>query len=345
DQLAAQWPPLLPGLHRLEFDDGAVTLTLAFGKAHTLLPRLELAADAFFLDGFAPQRNPDMWSEAVMAWLAELGAADATAATWATSGAMRRALTAAGFIVRKCPGFGPKREMTVATLPAAGARARQAVDVARRPGRAVVVGAGLAGAGVARGLADRGWDVHVLDSGARRRLPGDPGHLAAALTPLVDADDSVRARLTRAGALRAAARYGRFTQSVTTAGTVQVAKARLSQRPEALATWDAGIASLGFPAEWVSRVDVAEASRIAGQPVGRGGLHFPAGLLVRPPSLCADLLAHPAIRLTADTVTAVHGAPHGGWRALCHSGDVVEADVVVLAAAGATPGLLAASGL
>src|SRR5690606_25950805 len=78
-QLAAQWPPLLPGLHRLEFDNAAVTLTLAFGKVQTVLPRLQLAADAFFLDGFAPQSNPDMWSDAVMAQLASIGAAGATA--------------------------------------------------------------------------------------------------------------------------------------------------------------------------------------------------------------------------------------------------------------------------
>src|SRR5690606_27364069 len=90
NQLAAQWPPLLPGLHRLEFEDSAVTLTLGFGKAQALLPQLQLAADAFFLDGFAPQRNPDMWTDSVMAQLAGIGAANATAATWATAGAMRR---------------------------------------------------------------------------------------------------------------------------------------------------------------------------------------------------------------------------------------------------------------
>src|SRR5690606_35022003 len=133
-----------PGLHRLEFDNAAVTLTLAFGKVQTVLPRLQLAADAFFLDGFAPQSNPDMWSDAVMAQLASIGAAGATAATWATAGAMRRGLRAASFVVEKRPGFGSKREMTVATLPMAGAGAIEACTSARRAGKAIVIGAGLA---------------------------------------------------------------------------------------------------------------------------------------------------------------------------------------------------------
>ncbi|KAG1379354.1 hypothetical protein G6F60_015248 [Rhizopus arrhizus] len=62
-RLAAQWPVLLPGLHRLEFENGAVTLTLCFGRAQVLAPRLSARVDAFFLDGFAPDRNPDNSTE------------------------------------------------------------------------------------------------------------------------------------------------------------------------------------------------------------------------------------------------------------------------------------------
>lgn len=353
DELLAQWPPLMPGLHRLEFERGAVTLTLAFGRAHMVLPQLRFAADAFFLDGFVPGRNPDMWSDDVMAQLADLGAAGATVATWATAGAMRRGLRSAGFIVEKRPGFGPKREMTVASLPVAGTRASQALASMRRAGTAIVIGAGLAGAGVARGLADRGWSVEVVDGGVRQSVARQPGHLAAALTPMVDAEDSVRARLARAGALRAAARWrelassapDRSVPSVLVAGTVQVAKARLLKRPNALTDWEAGIAALGFPKDWVRLVDADEASRLAGQAVGRGGLYFPGGLLVRPQALCVDLLDHPSIRQTADVVRALHRTPEGAWQVRCASARVMEADVVVVAAARDTPGLLAASGL
>lgn len=112
-RLAAQWPVLLPGLHRLEFENGAVTLTLCFGRAQVLAPRLSARVDAFFLDGFAPDRNPDIWSEPLLRTLADLAAPGATVATWACTGALRQALQEAGFDVRREPGYGGKWHMTV----------------------------------------------------------------------------------------------------------------------------------------------------------------------------------------------------------------------------------------
>ncbi|WP_286962870.1 tRNA (5-methylaminomethyl-2-thiouridine)(34)-methyltransferase MnmD, partial [Cupriavidus sp. UBA2534] len=81
DQLQQQWPDALPGLHRLSFEDGAVTLTLALGDVETMLPKLVLGADAFYLDGFSPSRNADMWSDSVFRGLARLARIGATLAT------------------------------------------------------------------------------------------------------------------------------------------------------------------------------------------------------------------------------------------------------------------------
>ncbi|UCG98276.1 MAG: tRNA (5-methylaminomethyl-2-thiouridine)(34)-methyltransferase MnmD, partial [Burkholderiales bacterium] len=88
-QLAAQWPLPLPGLHRLPFEGERVVLTLALGDAAELLPQLLLGADAFFLDGFAPDRNPAMWSPPLVKALARLARPGATLATWCTAGALR----------------------------------------------------------------------------------------------------------------------------------------------------------------------------------------------------------------------------------------------------------------
>ncbi|HEX6321773.1 MAG TPA: tRNA (5-methylaminomethyl-2-thiouridine)(34)-methyltransferase MnmD, partial [Burkholderiales bacterium] len=79
--LHARWPLLVPGAHRLEFDGGKVVLTLFFADIR-VARELRLAADAFYLDGFAPAKNPDMWSHAVMRNLSRLAAPGATAATW-----------------------------------------------------------------------------------------------------------------------------------------------------------------------------------------------------------------------------------------------------------------------
>ncbi|WP_157779524.1 tRNA (5-methylaminomethyl-2-thiouridine)(34)-methyltransferase MnmD, partial [Cupriavidus pauculus] len=81
-QLQAQWPDALPGLHRLSFEDGAITLTLAFGDIETMLPRLALGADGFYLDGFSPSRNADMWSDSVFRGLGRLARMGATLATY-----------------------------------------------------------------------------------------------------------------------------------------------------------------------------------------------------------------------------------------------------------------------
>ncbi|BBQ01798.1 hypothetical protein BSFA1_69260 (plasmid) [Burkholderia sp. SFA1] len=116
DSLAAAWPPLEPGLHRLAFDAGAVTLTLALGDAAQLLPRLAdhgVAADAIYLDGFAPAKNPDMWTPAIFASLARIARHDTTFATYTSAGAVKRALMQNGFAYRKVAGFGGKRAMLV----------------------------------------------------------------------------------------------------------------------------------------------------------------------------------------------------------------------------------------
>ncbi len=116
DALASNWPLLEAGLHRLAFAAGAISLTLAFGDAADLLPRLAdlgVAADAIYLDGFAPAKNPDMWTPLIFASLARIAEDDATFATYTSAGSVKRALIDNGFDYRKVAGFGGKRAMLV----------------------------------------------------------------------------------------------------------------------------------------------------------------------------------------------------------------------------------------
>jgi tRNA 5-methylaminomethyl-2-thiouridine biosynthesis bifunctional protein len=117
-QLAEQWPLPLPGLHRLGFEGERVVLTLALGEAAAVVPQLVLGADAFFLDGFAPDRNPDMWSPPLVKALARLARPGATLATWCTARSVRDALEVCGFAVERRAGYGHKREMQL--MPASG---------------------------------------------------------------------------------------------------------------------------------------------------------------------------------------------------------------------------------
>jgi tRNA 5-methylaminomethyl-2-thiouridine biosynthesis bifunctional protein len=335
DALIAQWPPLLPGLHRLEFEGGAVTLTLAFGEAAAVAPRLSARVDAYFFDGFAPRRNPAMWSPEVLGALARLAAPDATLATWCSVGQVRRALAAAGFEVRREQGYG-KLHMTV------GRRALQAEPSSGLPDDdgtpVLVIGAGLAGAGVAQALALRGRAVTVLapedDAGAHR------GHLAAALTPVIARDDNPRARLSRAGSLRALRRWAGLDEAVRRCGTLQLE--RDAGRATALAQ---ALSELAFPTEWARAVDAGEAGQLAGLPVARGGVYFRDGLLVRPDKLVAALLSAPGIARRTGAAASIRQAG-SLWQVCDAQGAVlIEAGHVVLACAAQAPALLRAGGL
>jgi len=106
-ELHSIWPPLVPGGHRAELS-GNVVLTVFFDDIK-IVRDLRLAADAFYLDGFAPAKNPDMWSPALMRSLSRLAAPGATAATWSVAAPVRHALEVAGWDVEKRKGFGEKR--------------------------------------------------------------------------------------------------------------------------------------------------------------------------------------------------------------------------------------------
>ncbi len=338
-RLAAQWPALLPGLHRLEFENGAVTLTLGFGDAQVLAARLSARIDAFFLDGFAPERNPRMWAPQLLQNLATRAAPDATMATWACTGELRQTLQDAGFDVRREAGYGGKWHMTVGTVRAEG---RMAAVPGLDAAHAVVVGAGLAGAGIAQALAGRGWRVTVLDAGRALGAPAHAGHLAAALTPVVARDDNARARLSRAGSQRALARWQGLPGDAAprVCGTVQVE--RDAGKSAALAST---LETLAFPPDWVRQVDRDEASALAGLPLARGGVFFSEGMLVQPNRLIDALLETSGATLLPGKAARVEAVGQG-WRVLDEQGaELAQAQVVILANAAGARGMLADSGL
>lgn len=113
-QLRAQWPALTAGVHRVPLDEGCLELTLVFGDVADWLPRLDLRCDAFYLDGFAPAKNPGMWAPEVLLHLRPLAAPEATLATFTAAGPVRQALRQAGFACRRRPGFGSKWHMLAA---------------------------------------------------------------------------------------------------------------------------------------------------------------------------------------------------------------------------------------
>lgn len=344
-ELLAAWPPAVHGLHTLRFADGLISLHLAFGDLSCWLPELVARVDAFYLDGFAPARNAEMWDRWVLRSLGRLAASDATAATWSAARVVRDALAAAGFAVDRVPGFAHKREITTARLSAAPGAGRVGAPPGRRPHpgahRAMVLGGGLAGASVARALAQAGLEVTVLDRAAEPAA-GASGNLAGLFHGVVHPQDGAHAQLLRAAALRAAQVYRPLVESGRVPGSV-AGLLRGSHEPTAGALASLA-ARLGVPADYAEPVGAERASELAGCPVLGAAWFFPQGGWLQPSALVRAWLDAPGITWRAgSTVTALRRADDGCWQAwgVSTAAPLAQADVVVLANAHGTAELLA----
>lgn len=333
--LRQQWPDALPGLHRLTFDDGAVTLTLAFGDVEAMLPKLVAGADAFYLDGFAPSQNAEMWSDAVFRGLARLARTGATLATYTAAGFVRRGLKAAGFDAIRAPGFDRKPHMTVATFAPVWKNRRHAPPDAAQwsDRRAIVVGAGLAGCAVTERLAARGWHVTLFD-------PHDgpagltSGHRAAAMHAHVSSDDSLLSRLSRAGNLHALRAWQALEAAGYPVGWHGCGVLQIGEDDADSAAQHAALATLRFPESFVRWMSAEEAASRHGADVARGGLWFPRGGWVAPPDICRAQLAKAGAAVDARFGCRVDAIARtdDGWRALDASGgELASAPVLVLA--------------
>jgi tRNA 5-methylaminomethyl-2-thiouridine biosynthesis bifunctional protein len=261
---------LVPGMHRIKFDDRKVTLTLFFGDVAEGLPQLSLAADAIFLDGFAPAKNPAMWEPRLLRHLGRLAAPGCTAATWSVAATTCAALEGAGFAVEKAPGFGTKREMLVGRL------IRNTRPLQHSENRkAIVIGAGVAGAAVSERLASRGWQVALIERHAQPAAEAS-GNPAGVFHPVVSPDDSLFARMTRAAFLYLLHHWKNLHGlEWARCGVLQMARDE-----KELASQGRALEILAYPGEY-ARFDAA-----------RGGVWFPQAGWVRPRTLVDKLLAH-----------------------------------------------------
>ena len=333
-ELQAAWPLLLPGLHRLHFDGGRVTLTLAFADVAHVLPKLRLAADAIYLDGFAPDRNPDMWTPGVMKALARLVRPGATAATYSTARAVRDALAGAGFAPEQRPGFGTKHHMLVARYAPSRLPRSAAVTPPRwSERRAIVIGAGLAGAAVCERLAARGWAIELVERHPRPAAEAS-GMPAGTFHPQISRDDSFLSRLTRAGFLYGLDNWRALESSGhhfawARCGVMQIARDAREETRMA-----DSVRAMGNPAGYVDYLPRAEAGRRTGLAARTGGLWFPAGGWIRPVELVSALLDAARPGLTFHPTRTVNALVRDGnhWRAVEADGTLIAAAPVVVLA-------------
>ena len=353
--LASQWPLLLPGMHRLELAEGRFTLSLLYGSQHSWRQVMaNIDGVVLHLDGLAKQyvdaqaqqqrwrdilrlSQPKVWAivaadEAHV--LHELGGQLHT--QWheipigrdsdqpqykqpqyksseslhvpsnqehGSCSLTRRQyqstepVDASSYDSDKCIGI-------AAALLLQGQSKRPAIQVAAQHAReACVIGAGLAGAGIAYALALRGWQVKVIDTQfTNQQALSHSGRLSAALTPLITADDSHKARLSRAGTLRAHARWKAWGEEagINPCGTLELNRDKGHAKDIIEA-----VQVLNFPHEWVRLVSAQEASTLSGLSLEKHGAFFPYGMQISPLRLIHKLLSHPLIELVCDEVDSL----------------------------------------
>ena len=310
DALLERWRRRVPGWNRWSFAGGRVRLTLAIGDVAEVLPQLQDGVvDAWFLDGFSPAQNPEMWSEEVLAGIARASRPAATLATYTSAGLVRRGLRQAGFAVERAPGFGRKREMlrgVLSPLPHSQEQAR-----ARTPASAIVIGGGIAGCAAAHALAQRGIPVTLIER-APQLASAASGNPRGVLHARFGAGDSPVHRFVQAA-------YGHaltLLDEVLPADGELRAECGLLQLDFSPAEHKriARLAEQEWPAHLLRFVDAAQATALAGMEMAHGGLWFPGGGWVVPPALCARLADDARIALhlghTLETLTRTDT----GWR-------------------------------
>ncbi len=291
-QLIDQYPLPIPGCHRLTFAKGRVILDLWFGDIHEVLPaihsRPEGLIDAFYLDGFAPSKNPDMWSDTLFNHMARLGKHQSSFSTFTAAGLVKRGLANVGYHVNKVDGFGRKRNMLCGTLDRSRVayqhHAFERSNSSAAPERVAIIGAGLAGASVANALARQGVDCDVFFA-SPQPADGASGNLQGGFYPQLHIEPSIASQLQAHSFLFACRRYqqlratgyhfeGDFCGVIQT-GFNEAQTARLTT-----------LCSNGhWPNELVRLVTPQQATSLAGVHLPYTGAYFRDGGWINPPSL------------------------------------------------------------
>ncbi len=298
-ELVHQYPVAMQGCHRVEFANAGVTLDLWIGDVHDVLPLWSTPesglVDAWFLDGFAPSKNPDMWTQALFDQMARVTRVGGSFATFTAAGVVKRGMAEAGFTVTKRPGFGRKRDMLAGSLCKAADASRQSqppyfrytAPLLNAGDHVVIAGAGLAGAISALMLCEKGIRVTLCDS--RTPAAGASGNPQGGFYPQLHGEASHASQIQAHSFLFAQRFYQRIAHAHPFAhdfcGVLQLSINADSQaRHQKVATADI------WPDALVRLTDKHQTSALAGLHLPYPALSIPLGGWLSPPELIAAAL-------------------------------------------------------
>ncbi|WP_268800185.1 bifunctional tRNA (5-methylaminomethyl-2-thiouridine)(34)-methyltransferase MnmD/FAD-dependent 5-carboxymethylaminomethyl-2-thiouridine(34) oxidoreductase MnmC [Pseudomonas huanghezhanensis] len=336
DQLLTQYVAVHEGFQRFVFEGGRVTLTLLIGDALQILPQMDGQIDAWFLDGFAPAKNPEMWTPELFAELARLAAPDSTIATFTSTGWVRRSLNAAGFKMKRVPGIGHKWEVLRGIFvgwpqdvptPSASKPWFTRPPVVQDARKALVIGAGLAGCATAASLAARGWQVSLIERHAEVAQEAS-GNLQGVLYLKLSAHGTALSQMILSGFGHTRRLLERLQRGVDwdDCGVLQLAfDDKEAERQAQLAR--------AFPSDVLQIMDLETAQARAGISLKSGGVFYPQGGWVHPPALCLHQAADKNIQVLTHQEVIELRRENGLWQAWDGDRLLEAAPVVVLAGA------------
>lgn len=346
--LIDQWPLPVSGCHRLLFADGRIRLDLWFGDIKEMLPQVPHPAtglvDAWYLDGFSPAKNPEMWTQDLFDDLARLARPDATLSTFTCAGFVRRGLIAAGFAMKKVKGHGSKREMLAGVREGKVPQQSIAPWYARptgREGEVLIIGGGIASAMTALSLVERGRHVTLLCEDGEP-ASGASGNRQGALYPLLNGEHDALSRFYSLAfgfarnRLLALAKHHPVAFSlcgITQLGYDDKSAAKLAKMSQG-----------PFPPELMHPLSAAEVEQVVGLPCDADGVSYPLGGWLCPADLTRAAIreAQASGRLEVVFNAAVTRIAEevDGWRVKSQDGRQWHAPNLVAAAGHQLPALL-----
>jgi len=360
EKLIQVYPSAFPGHHSRVLEGGKLRLCLAFGDVHATLPERSFYADAWYLDGFAPSKNPDMWTRELFHQMRLHSAPEASFSTFTAAGFVRRGLTDSGFNVKKTKGFGSKREMLVGSLCSdtygsldssgialdettgnhhdralwsepAPKKPASGINIEQKTGDfdVIVIGGGLAGLTSAVLLCEQGLSVALVDKG--ELMSGASGQRQLAMYAKLPAEQNKELRFLLHSLSYSQSFFRRLQESMPDkkfwheTGLLQLAWSQAEK-----ARQERFLRNVTLPEDIARHVCEREASKISGIELSSSGLWFPNCGWLDPAAFSSAVRENYPIKIFTNTnITRINGPRKDGFELNSTCGDYMAKHVIV----------------
>ena len=316
--LCQKLPPLWSGIHRLIFNNGQIRLTLIYDEALSALKSSNFKSDIWFLDGFNPKKNPDIWNLNILNEVFRLTKDKGTFSTFSSAGEVRSNLSQCGFIIKEVKGFGKKKEMTCGYKP--GNKKPKNNNIKK----VIIIGGGIAGASVARSLKSRGIEPIIIDQ-EKSLAMGASGNLAAIQAPRLSTVNTPSGRLSISGY-----RFARDLSKELDSSLDD--KSYVLAIPERERSRQYKLLKQGWPKDLIREITKEDRENIFSNELYFEGIVHDYGGTIKPLKIINEMISE-NIEVILNSKVEQFIRNINGWEVRLHNGDKFFSDALVLCCA------------